>query len=301
MYLQSCALVHFHVGVDHLDERRADLAEIVRRDVRRHADRDAGGAVHEQVRNARRQHDRLLARAVVVRPERDGVLVDLGQDLVADAREPAFRVAHRRGVVAVERPEVARAVDQRIAQRERLRHAHERFVERRVAVRVVVAHHVADDLGALAVLGVGGQVLLPHRVEDAALHGLEAVAHVRQRPRRDDRQRVVQVPDLRRLVQRDRFRAARRRDAGFGLSVEQGRRLGAFRHKQILVRQVRGEWTGGVSTEVRLETCASTHRLSPDRVGTPIPTLTTIGSSARFTLRESPHSESTPPIHSPRT
>ena len=63
-----------------------------------------------------------------------------------------------------------------------LRHAHQRFVDRRVAVRMITAHHVADHLGALAVLGVGGEALFPHRVEDAALHRLQAVAHVRQRP-----------------------------------------------------------------------------------------------------------------------
>ena len=68
---------------------------------------------------------------------------------------------------------------------------------------MVAAHHVADDLRALAVLGVGGQVLLPHRVEDAALHRLQAVAHVGQRARRDDRERVVEIARLRRLVQRD--------------------------------------------------------------------------------------------------
>ena len=76
------------------------------------------------------------------------------EHLVADAREAALGVAHRRGAVAVERAEVARAVDERVAQREGLRHAHQRLVERGVAVRVVAAHHVADDLGALAVLGV---------------------------------------------------------------------------------------------------------------------------------------------------
>ena len=189
--------------VEQLDERRADLAEVVRRDVGRHADGDAGRAVDEQVRDARRQHDRLGLGAVVVGPERHGVLLDLGEHLVADAREPALGVAHRRGAVAVERSEVARAVDQRIAQREGLRHADERLVERRVAVRVEAAHHVADDLRALAVLGVGGEVLLPHRVEDAALHRLQAVAHVGQRARRDDRQRVVEVARLRGLVQRD--------------------------------------------------------------------------------------------------
>ena len=97
-----------------------------------------------------------------------------------------------------------------IAQRERLGHADQRLVERRVAVRVVAAHHVADDLGALAVLGVGGEVLLPHREQDAALHRLEPVAHVGQGARGDDRQRVVEIPALRRVVQGHRAAAVAR-------------------------------------------------------------------------------------------
>ena len=68
---------------------------------------------------------------------------------------------------------------------------------------MVAAHHVADDLRALAMLRVGGQVLLPHREEDAALHRLETVANVRQRPRGDDRQRVIEIARLRRVVQCD--------------------------------------------------------------------------------------------------
>ena len=191
------------VVVEQLDQRRADLAEVVRRDVGGHADGDAGRAVDQQVRDPRRQDDRLCLGAVVVRAEVHRRLLDLAEHLVADAGEPALGVAHRRRAVAVERAEVARAVDQRIAQGERLRHADQRFVQRRVAVRVEVAHHVADDLRALAVLGVGGQVLLPHRVEDAALHRLQAVADVGQGARGDDRQRVVQIPRLRRFVQRD--------------------------------------------------------------------------------------------------
>ena len=174
-----------------------------------------GRAVDQQVRQPRRQDDRLGLGAVVVRPERNRGLLDLGEHLVADPREPALGVAHGRGAVAVERSEVARAVDERVAQRERLRHADERLVQRRVAVRVVAAHHVADHLRALAVLDVGGQVLLPHRVEDAALHRLEAVADVGQRARRDDRQRVVEVARLRRFVQRDAWSCrCRRRPRG---------------------------------------------------------------------------------------
>ena len=205
-----------------LSERGADLAEVVRRDVGRHADGDAGGAVDEQVGHPRRQHDRLGLGAVVVGPERHRGLLDLRQHLVADRRQPALGVPHGGGAVAVERSEVARAVDQRIAQRERLRHAHQRLVERDVAVRVEAAHHVADDLRALAVLDVGGQALLPHRVEDAALDRLQPVAHVGQGAGGDDRQRVVEVARLRRLVQRHRVGRA----GAVAAAADQGRRPG---------------------------------------------------------------------------
>ncbi len=59
-----------HAGVD-------DFAEIVRGNVGRHADRDAAGAVDQQVRELRRQHRRFTLGIVVVRLEIDGVLVDI--------------------------------------------------------------------------------------------------------------------------------------------------------------------------------------------------------------------------------
>jgi hypothetical protein len=63
-------------------------------------------------------------------------------------------------------------------------------------------------------LGVGRQVLLPHRVEDAALDRLQPVAHIRQRAGRDDGQCVVEVARLRGVVQRHHLRAGRRRRCG---------------------------------------------------------------------------------------
>ena len=219
-----------------LQERGAHLADVVRRNVGRHADRDAGGAVDQQVGQPRGQDDRLLPGAVVVRPQRHRALVQLGQQLGAGRVEPALRVAHRGGAVAVERAEVAEPFDQRVAHRERLGHAHQRVVDGRVSVRVVAAHHVADHLRALARLGVGGEALLPHRVQDAALDRLEAVADVGQRPRRDDRQRVVEVPRLGGFVEGDGRVAPRggrsgvvvapgRRSGGAGLGGVQQRRL----------------------------------------------------------------------------
>ena len=66
---------------------------------------------------------------------------------------------------------------------------------------MIVAHHVADDLRALPMFGVSGEVLLPHRVEDAALDRLETIADVGKRTRGDDRERVIEVASLGRLVQ----------------------------------------------------------------------------------------------------
>ena len=86
--------------------------------------------------------------AVVVRHEVDGLLVDVAQQLLAHRGEPRLGVAVGRRRVAVDAAEVPLPVDQRVAQREVLRHAHHRVVDRRVAVGVVVADHVADDARA---------------------------------------------------------------------------------------------------------------------------------------------------------
>ena len=71
------------------------------------------------------------SRLVVVRDEVDGLLVDVGEQLLRDPRHPHFGVAHRRGRIAVDRAEVALAVDEQVAHRERLGHAHDRVVDRR--------------------------------------------------------------------------------------------------------------------------------------------------------------------------
>ncbi len=181
-----------------------DLAQVVWRDVGGHAHGDAGRAVDEQVGQLRRQDGRLHARAVVVLDEVDGVLVDVGQDLGGDGRHARLGVAHGRRRVAVHGAEVALSIDEREAQREVLRKAHQGVVDGLVAVGMVLAHDVADDGGALAIGGRGGEAHLAHRVEDAAVHGLQAVADVRQRAADDDAHGVVEVRRLELLLDGDR-------------------------------------------------------------------------------------------------
>jgi hypothetical protein len=184
------------VVVDQEAQGVARFAEVVRGDVGRHADRDAAGAVHDEVGQGRGQDERLLQGAVEVVAPIHRVLLDITQHLHGDSGEPRFGVAHGRCVVAVDRAEVALPVDQGVAQREVLRHAHHRFVHGRVAVRMVLAKDLAHDASRLFVRLIGTQPQVVHGVQDAAMHRLEPVAHVGQRPRDDDAHGVVEIRRL---------------------------------------------------------------------------------------------------------
>ena len=182
--------------LDEVHDRVDHLAEVVGRDVRRHPDGDPPRTVDEQVGEASREHDRLLLVAVVVRDEIDRLGLDVAEKLERDRREPRLRVALGRRRVAVDRPEVPVTVHQRCAQREVLRHPDQRVVDREVAVRVVLAHHAADDVGRLAVRAVRPKALFEHRPQDPAVDRFQTVADVRQRAPDDDGHRVVQVRGL---------------------------------------------------------------------------------------------------------
>src|SRR5215471_15200002 len=97
------------VGVSHqLDRRVDDLPEVVGRNVRRHSHGDAGRTIDEQVRELRREHRWLDQRAVVVGRPIDRFFLDVvAQKLFGQAREPDFRVAIGRRIVAVDRAKVS--------------------------------------------------------------------------------------------------------------------------------------------------------------------------------------------------
>ena len=77
-------------------------------------------------------------------------------------------------------------------QREGLGEAHHGVVDGGVAVRVELTHDLTGHAGALDVAFIGAQAHLLHHVEDAALHGLEAVAGVGEGTRINHRIGVLQ-------------------------------------------------------------------------------------------------------------
>ncbi len=196
-----------HVDARIVDQREAgidDLAEVVRRDVGRHADRDTRRAVDQQVRNPGRHDRRLGLRTVVVVDEVDGFLVDVGQHLVRDLGHANLGVTHGGRRVAVDRTEVALPVDQHVPHREWLRHADDRVVDGRIAVRVVLTDHVTDDAGGLLVGLVVVVSKLAHGVQNPAVYRFQAVTHVRQRAADDDAHRVIEIGLLHLFFERDR-------------------------------------------------------------------------------------------------
>ncbi len=181
-----------------------DLGQVVRRNVGRHAHRDAGRTVDQQVGNLGGQHQRLVLGTVVVGAEIDRFLVQIGQQFMRDLGHAHFGVTHRRRVVAVDRAEVALAVDQRVAQREVLRHPHHGVVHRGVAVRVVFTDDVADHARRLLVSLVPVVAQLVHREQHAAMHRLQSVAHIRQRAPHDHAHGVIEVRPPHLLFETDR-------------------------------------------------------------------------------------------------
>ena len=183
----ACGIVHQRDGgVD-------DLGEIVRRNLGGHADGDAVGAVDQQVRNARRQHDRLDGGVVEVGDEVHGVLVDVGQQLFGDVGEAGLGIPVGRGRIAIDRAKVALPVDQRIAQAPGLRQAHHGVVDGGVAVGMIFLQTLADHAGALHVLAVVQHAHVMHGVKNAPMHRLQSVADVGQRAADDDRHGIVEI------------------------------------------------------------------------------------------------------------
>ena len=178
---------------DQLERGVDDLGGVVRGYVRCHADSDAAGAIDQQVREGGRKHLRLALALVVVRLELDGVFLDPLKQRGGRLRQPHLGIAHGRRRVAVHAAEIALAVDQRHAQREGLRHADHGVVDRGVAVRVVLTHHVADHAGGFAVRLVRGVAAFLHGVEDAPVHRLQPVPRIRQGARDDDAHGIGEV------------------------------------------------------------------------------------------------------------
>jgi hypothetical protein len=195
------------LAAQEVDLGAPQLHQVVGEDLRRHPDRDALDALHEDHGQLRGQAERLLVAPVVAGRELGERLVE--EVLECQRREPALDVARRRrGVARQEVAEIALPVDEEALRGEN----DERVADRCVAVGMQL-HRLADDVGHLVIAAV---VHLEERVEDAALHGLESVAQVGDGAVEDRVARVVhevathQRLELRHRIRPPRWRGSRR-------------------------------------------------------------------------------------------
>ena len=230
----------FFVGlevVESPEHRVAEFTQVVRRDVGGHTDGDAVGAVHQQVRHARRKYRRLLGLAVVVGDEVDGFLVDVAQHLHRERGQPRLGVTHGCGAVVATRAEVALAVDQRVPHRPRLGQTHQCVVDRGVAVGVVVTHRLGNGACGFYVAAVGAEARVVHRVQHAAVHRLESVTHLGQCTPDDDAHRVIDVAALHFLLDVDRIDPVSALGVGGRTRRGSYRRFGDVRHTNLLEKR----------------------------------------------------------------
>ena len=164
----------------------------MRRHVGRHSNRDAGAAIDDEVRERRREHGGFGEALVIVGHEIDRVLLHVLHQQRAEMRQARLGITHRRRGIVFDGAEVALAIHEFLAHHPRLRHVNERRINHRFTVRMVVTRSVAANLRALDVLASWKQREILHRVQNAALRGLESVAHVGQRARDDHGHRVVE-------------------------------------------------------------------------------------------------------------
>ena len=162
------------------------------RDVRSHTDRNALAAVDQQVREAAGQDVGFLLGFIKVGIPVDGLLLDIRQHLAGHLGHTGLGVTVSSRGIAVNGTEVALAIDQRVAQAEILCQTDHSIIDRRIAVGVVRAKHRTDGIGGFAVGVLRVVAALVHRVQDAAVDGFQAVAHIGQSARHDNGHRVVQ-------------------------------------------------------------------------------------------------------------
>ena len=178
-----------HTAIDH-------FTEVVCGHIGGHTHGNTGGAVDQEGRNAGGQHRGLVSRVVVVAVHVDRFLLDVLHHGFAHETHFGLCVTHGCRPVTVHRTKVTLSDHQGIAHGPRLRHAHQGAVDRAVAVGVILTEHLTDDGGRLFRRLIVRDSHVHHAVENAAMHGLEAVAHIGQRTAHDDGHRIVNIRGL---------------------------------------------------------------------------------------------------------
>ena len=176
----------------------------MRRHVRRHPHRNPRPTIHQQVRKRRGKYRRFRQPFVIVRNKIHRVLLHVGHQCPTQRRHPRFRITHGGRRISFHRSKVPLRINQRLPHRPRLPHVHQRRINHRLTVRVIVPRGVTTNLRALHLLLRRIKPQLMHRIQDPPLRRLQSIPHIRQGTGNDDGHRIVQKRILDLLSDGDR-------------------------------------------------------------------------------------------------
>ena len=166
----------------------------MRRNIGRHADGNPHRAIQQDIGQARRQQHRLFEGSVEVIDPIHRALTQFAQQGLGIGGQAGFRITHRgERFRVIRRSPVTLAVDQRIAIGKILRHQHHGFIAGGIAMRMVFTQYVTDCSGRFFVFGQRGQTQLRHRIDDASLYRLQAVADMGQSPVQNHVHGIIQI------------------------------------------------------------------------------------------------------------
>ena len=134
-----------------------------------------------------------MQRTVIVLNKVNGFLIQIGQQLMGNLFHTHFGVTHGGRTITIEGAEVALAINQRITHVEILRHPDDCVISRVIAMRVIFTDDITDDSRRLHIAPVEGVVQNIHGKQNTTMHGLQAVAHIRQSTTNNDAHGIVEV------------------------------------------------------------------------------------------------------------
>ena len=132
---------------DQVKQRVAQLFDIVRWDRGGHPNRDALGAIGQQIWKRGGQYDRFAVLAVVGVAKVDRIFVNATEQPLGDLGQARLGVAHGGRVIAIDIAEISLAVDQGIPLGEFLGQPNHGVIDRGVAMGVELTHDVANHAG----------------------------------------------------------------------------------------------------------------------------------------------------------
>ncbi len=140
------------------------LAQIMGRNFCSHADSNAGGTIHQQKWQARRESHRFFQGTIIITAEIDGALINLTQQQLGDGGQIGFGIAHGCSRITIQRTKITLSIHHGITQGKMLRHAHHGIIYRTVPMGMPLADHLTHHPGRFDVFGRTLQAHIAHGI-----------------------------------------------------------------------------------------------------------------------------------------